>query len=245
MIIKELRNNLLDLIDGYFAGATVIWAQEKTVKPAPALVTLRMGNVSRPLRPIMQIVDGVPCGFYPSRVVLEVNLYTKGAAVAGGNGKTIARDNTAINDMLDFVNYLNSPFVTDWCYVHDIAITPNGDVTDVSAVVNDINWEYRAMAEFFVDFMQSAVGATGILDESSIKWPEKTDVQEKPERPVVPDEPSTPDDTEPTEKPLEPYIEPEWEQTDSGGGFRQLAEESLGYFEQVEIENFKRGDKNV
>lgn len=215
MTLNELQEHLIDIASEYFSGTAVIWAQEKAVKPTPALVTLRTGNVSRPLQPITEVIDGVPCGYYPSRVTLEVNLFTKGRRYKPIDEKTAAQENTAVNDLADFVNYLNSPYMVDECYTLDIAITPMGTVMDASTLINDTRWDYRAMAEFSVDFMQIAVGAAGILAESSIK-------HEK--------DPEDPDAPEP------PYIKPEWSPTDSGGGSQELADETTGYFEEVEIE---------
>lgn len=211
MILNELREHLYDLTADYFAGATVIWAQEKIVKPKPSLVTLQLGNISRPVQPIAGFVDGVPCGYYPSRVPFEVNLYTKGAAVSVLGKKIAAAQNTAVNDLLDFVNYLNSAFVANWCHNLDIDILGAGLINDVSNYINDTRWEYRAMVEFSVGFTQIAVGATGILLESSVK-----EVPEQPE---------------------ETHIVPEWQPTASGGGYHKLATESIGYFEKVEIKD--------
>lgn len=221
MTLNELQEYLLDIASAYFTGATVVWAQEKVVKPKPALVTLRTGNVSRPLQPITEVIDGVPCGYYPSRVTLEVNVFTKGRKYKPVEGKTAAQENTAVNDLVDFVNYLNSPYMIDECYILDIAITPMGAVSDASTLINDATWDYRAMAEFSVDFMQIAVGATGILAESSIKHSEN---------------PEDPED--------QPYIKPEWSQTNSGGGSQELADETTGYFEEVEIEAEKEENTN-
>lgn len=218
MTLNELQEHLLDLTERYFTGAKVTWAQEKLVKPAPALVTLRTGNVSRPLQPITEVIDGVPCGYYPSRVLLEVNLFTKGKTFKPEDGATAAQENTAVNDLLDFVNFINSPVVIDWCFTKDIAITPNGDVLDATAAINDTRWEYRAMIELTVDFVQAAVGATGILAESSIKY------EKDPEKP---------------DEPAKPHIDPVWSQNSSGGGSQELADETTGYFEAVEIEQEK------
>lgn len=209
MILNELGEHLYDLTADYFAGATVIWAQEKIVKPKPSLVTLRLGNVSRPTLPIAGFVDGTPCGYYPSKVPFEVNLYTKGAPFSVQGKKIAAAQNRAVNDLLDFVNYVNSAFVANWCHNLDIDIAVNGTVNDVSAYINDVRWEYRAMVEFSVAFTQAAVGATGILLESSVK--------------------------EVPEQPRETHIVPEWQPTASGGGYHKLAMETIGYFEDVEI----------
>lgn len=209
MTLNELHEHLYDLTADYFAGATVIWAQEKIVKPKPSLVTLRLGNVSRPVQPISGFVDGTPCAYYPSKVPFEVNLYTKGAAFSVPGKMIAAAQNTAVNDLLDFVNYLNSVFVANLCHNLDIDIAINGTVNDVSDYINDTRWQYRAMVEFSVGFTQIAVGATGILLESSVK-----EVPEQPE---------------------ETHIVPEWQPTASGGGYHKLATESIGYFEDVKI----------
>ena len=213
MTLNELQEHLFDITSAYFTSATVTLAQEKTVKPKPALVTLRTGNVSRPLQPITKIIDGVPCGYYPSRVTFEVNVFTRGRRYKPMDGKTAAQENTAVNDLAAFVNYVNSPHVTELCRAIDIAITPMGIVNDASTLINDVRWDYRAMAEFAVDFLWVAVGYTGILAESSIKQ-----------------DPGGIDD---------PYIDPEWEQTDSGGGSNDLSTETGGYFEKVKIESEK------
>lgn len=166
MTVNELKKWLHALVSMYFAGANVVWSQTKMVKPLPALVTLRIGSVNRPLQPIVKVINGVSCGYYPSTATFEVNLYTKGAAVEVDDGMVIPRENTAINDLLDFVNFINSAAVTDLCSLADINIMQYGDVRDVSAVINSTQWDYRAMVEFTVDFTQVAVGAMGISPES-------------------------------------------------------------------------------
>lgn len=219
MILNELKEHLYDIVAGYFVGATVVWVREKVVKPAPNFVTLSMGNVSRPVRPVTEFIDGVSCGCYPSKVRFEVNLYTKGDGFSVPDKRILAAQNTAVNDMLDFVNYINSDFVTNICHELDIDISMNGTVNDVSDYINDVRWQYRAMVEFDIGFTQTAVGAAGILLESSIK--------------TGPLQPGKPDDIK---KPQSVHIVPEWRQTSSGGGSSELAAETEGYFELVKIE---------
>jgi hypothetical protein len=164
---RELKNHLYELVSTYFAGATVIWAQTNTVKPPAALVTLKTGLITRTLYPIMEVRNGVSCGYYPSKTALEINLFTKGAPIVS-EGETIAYENTAVADLTEFLNFVGSPHVIAWCLERDIDITPSSDVLDVTALISDTQWEYRAMVELEIDFVQYAIGATGILDETSI-----------------------------------------------------------------------------
>lgn len=211
MTPSELRENLRLLVEQYFTAATVVYGEVDMVKPQTPLVTLKTGSVSRPLQPIMEEIDGVPTGFYPSRTVLEVNLFTKGKPISVPEGITAPLENTAVNDLLEFANFANSPHTIDWCCARDIAIMQKGDVLDVSALLNNSKWEYRAMIEFDVDFLQIAIGAAGILAESSIVYD-----PEHPNDPIS--------------------IVPTWDgPTPSGGGSAALAAEETGYFEAVEI----------
>lgn len=222
MILNELKEHLYDIVAGYFVGATVVWVREKVVKPAPNFVTLSIGNVSRPVRPVTEFIDGVPCGCYPSKARFEVNLYTKGDGFSMPGKRIVAAQNTAVNDMLDFVNYINSAFVTNICHELDIDISMNGTVNDVSDYINDVRWQYRAMVEFDIGFTQTAVGAAGILSESSIK----TETVQ----------PGRPGDMQ---KPQDVHVVPEWQQTSSGGGSNELAAKDDGYFELVRTEEEK------
>jgi hypothetical protein len=225
MTLRELREHLRLIAEGYFSTALVAYGEVDMVKPNTAFVTLKTGSMSRPLQPITQIIDGIPCGYYPSRTVLEVNLFTKGVEIVVPDGQDTPYENTAVNDLTEFVNFINSPHTIDRCAALDIAITPKGNVLDVTALLNNTKWEYRAMAEFDVDFMQLSVGSAGILAESSIVY-----APEHPNDPINPD----PDALE------HATVDPVWTgPSPSGGGSSELAANETGYFEAVEIEQEK------
>ena len=78
-------------------------------------------------------------------------------------------ENTAENDMLLFFNFLNSPYAVRYCNEHDIAIVLNNSVQDLTGIINDTEYEFRAMLEFEVRFTQLAVGDTGTLSPDNIK----------------------------------------------------------------------------
>jgi hypothetical protein len=71
--------------------------------------------------------------------------------------------------LTDFLNFLGSPYVDDWGDLHDIAVKCN-HVTDLTELVNDVAWDYRAMVEIEVGFTQNAVGHTGTMYENGIPF---------------------------------------------------------------------------
>ena len=69
--------------------------------------------------------------------------------------------NTAVDDMVDFVNYMTSFHADDVYDLLNISVRPEGDVLDTSAVL-DSDYEYRAMQEFIISFVQETDGYAGI-----------------------------------------------------------------------------------
>jgi len=153
----ELSNHLKALTKTFFSGAKVMWAQEKRAQSKNPRVILSLGDVSRSTSPRRQTIDGVVVDSYPSQVMLQVDLYTNGYRVSETEW-----DNTAASDLTEFVNFINSPYVDDWCATYDIAITAMEPVRDLTKVLNDSSWDYRAMCEFTIGFTQVASGHTGI-----------------------------------------------------------------------------------
>ena len=78
---------------------------------------------------------------------------------------------------------------------------------DMTGLVNESNYEYRARVNLSLYFTQYSVGAAGVLLESSL---------------VTSDDGSV-------------YIDPQFEITSSGGGNQELADEMVGYFTDAEI----------
>ena len=73
-----------------------------------------------------------------------------------------------MDDMLSFADFLNSDYAIRWCHVNDVSILIDGDVQDLTGVVNDTNYEYRARMSVLFYFTQKTVGPTAVLKESSI-----------------------------------------------------------------------------
>ena len=188
MTQSELKQALYDLASVYFIGANIVWGQTKKVEPDKPLVALSLGTVVRPFLPIRRFVDGATVDVYPTTTKLQVDLYTRGKEINDLPGVTGARENTAVDDLMEFVNFLNSAYADDWSYENDITILGN-TVTDLTQIANDTSWSYRAMVELDICFTQEAYGYAAIKGIT----------------------------------------------TPSGGGSQELADQSSGWFEQVEI----------
>lgn len=257
MRVSEVKSLFQALTAEYFAGADVQMSrQSRDAKSPLPLVLLTFGNVRRPLNPVYQVIDDTLVGYYLSRVSVQVDLFTRGRGVVDpDDGEIFKYEDTATEDMLAFVNFLNSPYAIEWSHANDVAISIDGDVLDVSAVINDGDYEYRSRLSVLLYFTERAIGQAGMLSEASIVWP-TTD--EDGNTTYTTDEPEPEntgnyggfngDESEGNDGNSESesgygdsdtsnaVVEPIYEETSSGGGNSDLADETTGYFEDAEIE---------
>jgi len=182
--------------------------------------------------------------YYQTRLPVQIDLYTKGGAGKPDESGYVPSVNTAVEDMTDFLDYLESPYVTNWCFRLDVSIVTTGVVQDLTALITDSDFEFRAMAELTFCFVHKAVGHSGVEGESSIKHP--CEPEAEPGEPIDPDTPSTTpskdgDGSEPgyfvpDDSKDDVTVEPVYEPSPSGGRSKELVEETqTGYFTNVEI----------
>jgi hypothetical protein len=152
----------------------------------------------------MQMVNGIVFSSYPSETTLQVDLFTKGKF-----SEAQYAENTATSDLLDFVNFIDAPSTIEWSNRNDVSLRLLNGVQDLSEIINDSQWQYRAMCELAVSFTQWSAEYNGVLGEASIVF----------------DENGIPIDV----------IRENWRQTASGGGTHELAGETTGFFEEVPI----------
>lgn len=225
LTISEMREHLRQLTALYFTGAMVTYTKQSfKARPTNPLVTLSTGSVTRPINPPVKIVDGRPVAFYPASVPIQIDLFTQGRQTEVAPGYTPIIENTAEDDMLGFANFLNSDHAVQWCHERDLAIVVPNTVQDLSNLINDTNYEFRAMLEITVYFTMSAVGYTGTLSPESVKH---TGVTAEGERYEYTGGDLQADDV----TALEPVIT----KSPSGGGNEELAAQEGGYFSNVEI----------
>lgn len=160
MTLSELKDYVYNLVSEYFKGATVVWAEQYMVSFQLPLVTLKMKDLSLPLFPIRMEDKKAPVDCYEVSRGLEINLYTKGKEIKV-NGKMIGTENTAVDDMLCFLLYLQSDYVTEKNADHNVNLLPSAPVQDLTALVNDTRYEYRSMQEFTLHFVLENYGFAG------------------------------------------------------------------------------------
>lgn len=165
MNINGVRSAIYEIVSRYFAGAEVAWGDTNMTKPKLPFVTLKLGDVQRAMWPNKRYVDGEPFYDYPSQVRLTINLFTRGKKVLQGQDMAI-REDTSENDMMEFENFVNSDWFISWEKQKNIYIRPDGPVRPLTALINDTNWEYRAMAEFIVAYTEIASGATTVWSQN-------------------------------------------------------------------------------
>lgn len=225
MTLTELKTAIRQLTELYFTGTTVRYAKQSfTVKPEKPLVLLTVAPVSRPLNPPVKFIDGRPVAFYPASTSIQVDLFTNGEQREVAPGFTSVAENTAEDDLLAFASFLNSEYVTQWCHGRDIAIVVPPTVQDVTDLIHDTNFEFRAMMEVTVYFTMTAIGYTGTLAPESIKHSgvgSDGEPYESEGGDIQADDVSV--------------LEPEFKQTPSGGGNVELVAEEGDYFTNVEI----------
>lgn len=164
MTVEELRDHLYDIVQGYFAGATVMWGEQNSARPTSPFIRLKLESLKRPQHFITQTDKSDSRSYIPSTTTLSVELFTHGRKIADENGDFYFV-NTAVDDMADFANYMVSPYADDVYEKLEISVRPEGNILDTSAVL-DSDYEYRAMQEFVVDFIQESQGFAGIANDS-------------------------------------------------------------------------------
>lgn len=225
--VKGVRDALYELTSFYFKGATITFARQSGMskqKKGKPLVVLTTGPVTRPVFPPTKIIDGRPVSFYPSSVTVQIDLFTLGEKKELANGYTAAMENTAADDMMSFVNFLNSEMTVQYCRRKDISIIVPNTVQDLSDLISDTSYEYRAMIEVTVNFTSTAIGYSGTLSPDSVQHEELDE-----EGNHVTGGDIQADDV----IALEPVVQ----ETPSGGGNPEVVENEGDYFENVEINN--------
>lgn len=248
MRVGQAKELFRSLTKEYFAEAQVVFAnQSRTPMQAIPLVVITPGNVNRPTHPNYEVVDGVLVGNYLSRFSLTVDLFSNGTPVIDEEtDETVAYEDNAEDDLLAFVDFLNSEYALAWSHRNDVSILVDGDVLSLTGVVNDTTYQYRARltAQFY--FTQRTVGHAAVLSEDSVKYPTG---EKDPETGEPAYTSAAPEDTESRtgdwdrisgRKPEDNVIvKPEFTPTASGGGTEELASLETGYFTEAEIKEEK------
>lgn len=169
MNLNQVKAKLYDLTDKFFEGAAIIWTEQGNTLPKLPYVTLRTGSLNKTLFPVED--DG--SRYYHCETVLEVNLYTQGKPVTIEECVTSSYENTVVSDLMEFVLFLESPEMVDKIANDGMDIQLMQNVRDLSELINDNSYRYRAMSEFTVTFVEKVSGrfnlsGDGIADTTDI-----------------------------------------------------------------------------
>ncbi len=159
MNLEMVKEVLYDIASMFFGQAVVIWAEQVNTKPVPPYVSLKVGNLNRTRFPLIS-EDG--SRYYPCSTAMEINLYTKGKPISRQENATGNFMNTAVSDLNDFFQFVESEEITDLLAGKGMDVLLILPVRDLTGLENDSRYRYRAMAEATVSFPQEADGRYGI-----------------------------------------------------------------------------------
>lgn len=159
MTFSEVKKFLYKLVKRYHPGAMVVWEKTKGVTPKPPYITLWYSNLNRSTFPLYD--DENEHRYYNYYFIFEINLYTVGKKVTTGN--TSYYENTAVEDLEEFIRYLDSEEIIDELSEKDVTIVMNPPIRDLSEVIGDTKFNYHSMCEFTVSYVGVADGQYGVL----------------------------------------------------------------------------------
>lgn len=160
MRVSEAKELFRLLVKEFFTDYTVIFdRQSRTTKPKIPLVTISPGNVKRQraANELLNLSDIE--GYFHSKIPFVLDLFTNGSPVIDEEtGAEIAREDTATDEMALFANFLDSQYVTVWSNTNDVAVQVEGDVLNLTGIVNDTTYEFRSRLTVNFYFTQKTVG---------------------------------------------------------------------------------------
>lgn len=175
MNIGDVKQFLYDLTAMYHPNAKIAWTKTGGVKPKAPFISLSYSNLGRDQFPV---VNDEGDNYYNYSMTFEINLYTVGKAVNDGEGKTLYHENTAVEDLDEFIRFLDSPSISDLSAERNVTIVFNPPVRDLSELIGDAKFNYRSMAEFTVLFTDKASGAYGVANKTTVPNPSGGGTQE-------------------------------------------------------------------
>jgi len=150
----QLKLCLLRLVKRHFKSYDVRWANVKYVKPSPPCIFLKLGSVSMSTHAVTKVIDGAEVKSYASTAMLEINLYSPGMPEQTEGG-AVQYQNTAVDELTGFCISLDYPSTEALLFDWGVQMLLENRVLDVTAILDGIEPEYRAMAELRIDFTQT------------------------------------------------------------------------------------------
>lgn len=163
MNILQATHTMLEILEHFFSSATVTYAnQNHQVKPNLPLVSMNVLSSGRGSFPPQRMQQDQNVSFYPSFLKIQVDLYTRGGTLSLEGQTTPIMENTALNDLVEFSNFLGSHYFLEWCWEKNITLLPVNQVMDTTHLLGTRDFQFRATMEVKLNFTDEVKGYTGL-----------------------------------------------------------------------------------
>ena len=164
MDVNGLKEFLYETSKKFFASTNMAWVGENSESPPLPLVTLRIDSINKATFPFDEEVneDSKFIEYYNADTMFEVKAYSKGYVGNEEDGVIQSAENTVMNEMQQFANYIASHGILKQLNEANVQMTQEGPVRDTSVVTSGSRYEYSAMVEYRVHFILETSGEYGI-----------------------------------------------------------------------------------
>lgn len=163
MTYDGLKEYLHQVVAGYYGEWHVYFAGIKMPKPPVPYITLKFYGYRKNRTSIAIFDEKNQCNknYWPARVMVDINLYTKGRNVSPEGAQPMYTD-TSEQDLADFLMYISSDFMEDELARNNVALDVEGDIKNLSSLVNESSvFNYRSMVTLKVNFTECSYGKYG------------------------------------------------------------------------------------
>ena len=152
MDTNDMRTAVRNVIALFFDERKVRYAEQKMAKPSDPYVTVKFDNVQKTQFAIKERNRDEVDSHWKLNCTAEVNLFTNGKPV--GNNF----ENTAMGDFQELVYFLESDAVVDKLSTYGITMVLDSPIRDISGIINETKYKYRANATFRVYYTETTYG---------------------------------------------------------------------------------------
>lgn len=159
MTISQAQQRLYEVIRDFYGTEHVFWAGAKmTTRPSP-YCTIQFLNTDWEDHPVKAMEGENWVTHRDINCPVDINLYTKGKTLSE-SAFDLSYGNTALNDLSTLAAYLESDGITEELGEMSVAIEIKPK--DVSALLKESQYQYRAMMELRVGFTDKEYGRYGM-----------------------------------------------------------------------------------
>lgn len=156
MTISQAKQAVFDFVQSFFEDGTVAFEDQKMVRLPVPYITLKFLNINK--QTFANKSDGIT--YWEMKATVSMNIYTQGKEVSVGDSSYY--ENSAQDDLMDFIKFMESDGSTEILSNKNISIMlKDNSIKDLSMLLNDTTYRYRAYAEFDVTFTDEQSGVRG------------------------------------------------------------------------------------